>query len=175
MRYRIYLAFILIFAICALASFDMPKGWIAGGTRPNDYEMGVDPGSGQNGKNAATIRSIKKETYGYGTMIQQFSAEKYKGKRLKLSGYLKTRAVDQWAGLLMKVIGKRANPVTGKEVNQIIALDNMYNRFVAGNTDFTMYDIVLDIPDSASSICIGARLNGAGQIWFEGLKVAYQS
>ena len=71
----------------------------------------------------------------------------------------------------MKVIGKRANPVTGKEVNQIIALDNMYNRFVAGNTDFTMYDIVLDIPDSASSICIGARLNGAGQIWFEGLKV----
>ncbi len=161
---------LLLLLAGGLMAYDMPKGWRIGGNRPNDYEMGVEVGSGQNGKNAATIRSYRKEAYGYGVLEQRISSDNYKGKRIKLTGFIKTKNVDHWAGLLMKVESKCTNPVTGKEQRKIIAFDNMYNRLISGNTDFTKYEVILDVPDSASDIEYGARLTGAGQIWFDGLK-----
>ncbi len=160
---------LLLFLVGALMSYDMPKGWIAGGTNPNQYEMGIDEGAGQNGKNAATIRSIREEAFGYGLLEQRFSSDNYKGKRLKLTGYLKTKKVSKWAGLVMKVLSKTINPVTGKEQRKVITYDNMYTRFVNGTTAYTKYEIVLDVPDSSSDIEYGARLTGAGQIWFDQL------
>ena len=157
--------------LCLLAwvlmAYDMPNGWYASGSNPNAYEMGIDPGAGQNGKNAATIRALRPETYGYGRLIQKFASDKYKGKRLKLTGFLRTKNVSEWAGLLMKVEGKSINRVTGKEQNKVLSLDNMYNRFVSGTTHFTKYEIVLDVPDSSSYIMYGLRLTGSGQIWLD--------
>jgi hypothetical protein len=161
---------LLFLLVGTLMAYDVPKGWIISGTRPNEYEMGVDVGAGQGGKNAATIRSYKKEVNGYGRLVQSFSADNYKGKRLKLSGFLKTNNVDEWAGLLMKIESKTVNPYTRREGRKVITSDNMYNRFIHGTTDFTKYEIVLDVPDSAAYIEFGARLTGAGQIWFDRLK-----
>ncbi len=153
-----------------LMAYDMPHGWLKGGSAPLQYEMGTDVGAGQHGKNAATIRSIRQDVNGYGNMVQSIASDRYKGKRLRFTGYLKTKNVDQWAGLLMKVITKKKEPTTGHEYGTIIAYDNMYNRFVNGTQDFTKYEIVLDVPDSATDIVFGARLTGAGQIWFDKLK-----
>jgi len=79
--------------------------------------------------------------------------------------------VDEWAGLVMKIEGKSINPKTGKEVATIISYDNMYSRLINGTNDFKKYEIVLDVPDSSSTIEFGGRLTGAGQIWFERLKL----
>jgi len=46
----------------------------------------------------------------------------------------------------------------------------MQGRAIKGTTDWTLYDIVLDVPDSASNIAFGALLTGKGQIWFDNLK-----
>jgi len=158
---------LLFLLVVALMAYDMPKGWIKESSNPNAYEMGIAHGAGQNGKNAATIRSVMQGANGFGMLVQQFASDNYKGKRLKLTGFLRTKHVDKWAGLLMQVEGKIINPVTGKEERKVLTNDNMYNRFVSGTTDYTKYEIVLDVPDSSSDIVYGLRLTGSGQIWLD--------
>jgi hypothetical protein len=169
--YRKALACSLLFiTVFSLMAYELPKGWRMGGTRPDMYDMGIDEGAGQDGRNAATIRSYKKEVPGYGLLVQSFNAEKYHGKRLKMSAYIKTKNVTEWAGLLMKVEGNVTNPVYHTQRPCILSFDNMYNRLISGTTDYTKYDIVLDVPDTATVITYGARLNGGGQIWFDGIR-----
>ena len=45
----------------------------------------------------------------------------------------------------------------------------MHDRPVKGNTEWTQYDIVLEVPYNASNIAFGALLNGTGQIWFDNI------
>jgi hypothetical protein len=37
----------------ALLSFDLPTGWFSAGSNPANYDMGIDKGAGQDGKNCA--------------------------------------------------------------------------------------------------------------------------
>jgi hypothetical protein len=62
---------LLVGTTIALLSFDLPAGWFAAGSKPKSYEMGIDKGAGQDGKNAATIKSIEKMIKGFGTLMQQ--------------------------------------------------------------------------------------------------------
>jgi len=154
-------------AMVLLMSFDfpMPFGWFAAGSDPKSYDMGTDQGAGQDGKNAATIKSIDKEIKGFGTLMQQCMPGKYLGKRVKMTGYMKTADVQSWAGFWLRVDQKGSQ--------QPLSFDNMYNgksnRSITGTTSWTKYEIVLDVPAEASNIAYGALLNGTGQIWFDNL------
>ncbi len=171
MKSRIIVCTLAVLTIGLLASYDMPKGWTAGGTARNYYEIGTDYGAGQGGKNAGTVRSIYKEIRGNGEMRQSLDAENYKGKRLRLTGYLKTRNVDDWAGLYLRINGPKHTLLLGNEKRTMIARDNMYNRSLKGTNDYTKCEVVLDVPDTADNIMYGAVLNGPGQIWFDRMKL----
>jgi hypothetical protein len=169
-RSAIYLSTVLLLAVVAM-SYDMPRNWRASGSNVRAYKIGTAPGAGHTGKNAGTIRGLKKEMYGYGRMTQTISADNYAGKRLRLSGYLKTQKVSQWAGLLLKAERSTDDPKTGRKITRTLTFDNMYNRSIGGTIDYTRYEVVIDVPDSATSICYGARLTGGGQIWFDDFKL----
>lgn len=158
----IFLRSVLIFgAILALLSFDKPSGWFNAGSKPQSYEMGIDRGSGQSGKNAATIKSKDITIDGFGTLMQQCSPDKYLGKRVRMTGYIKSENVAVWAGLWLRV------DQTGSQ--QPLSFDNMENRPIKGTTGWKKYEIVLDVPDNASLIAFGALLVGTGQIWFDNI------
>jgi hypothetical protein len=93
MKPRIFLLSIVAIATLLFA-YKVPKGWIVAGSMPDKYEMGTDPGSGRNGGNAATIRSEKRHIQGFGTLMQNITPEQYKGKRIRLTGYLRSEGVD---------------------------------------------------------------------------------
>lgn len=82
-----------------------------------------------------------------------------------MSGYLKTKEVKDWAGLWFRIDEEGSDNPLG--------FDNLKNgkkdRSVTGTTDWTKYDIVLDVPDKASNLTYGALLSGSGQIWFDEL------
>jgi hypothetical protein len=40
---------------------------------------------------------------------------------------------------------------------------------VKGNTEWTKYEIVLEVPETTKNIAFGALLHGTGQIWFDNL------
>jgi hypothetical protein len=145
----------------AFLSFDIPTGWKKAGDKPNSYEMGIDKGMGQDGKNAATIKSIDKEIKGFGTLMQQSKPDKYLGKRIRMSAYVKSENVKEWAGLWLRV-----DQVSS---TRYLSFDNMQDRPIKGTTDWKKYEIVLDVPQNSSLLAYGALLSGTGQIWFDNL------
>lgn len=152
----------LLFSLTlTLFSFDLPEGWFKAGSKPGSYDMGIDKGAGQDGKNVATIKSIDKTINGFGTLMQNSSAEKYLGKRVRMSGVMRSKNVKNYAGFWLRV--DQANS------NKPLSFDNMNDRPVTGNTDWKKYEIVLDVPANSSKIAYGALLNGTGQIWFDNL------
>jgi len=154
---------LLVGTTVALLSFDTPTGWFNAGSKPKSYEMGIDKGAGQDGKNAATIKSIDKKIDGFGTLMQQSKPDKYHGKRIKMTGFVKSENVTTWAGLWFRV------DQAGSQ--QPLSFDNMGDRPIKGTTDWTKYEIVLDVPSNASLIAYGALLDGTGQIWFDNITI----
>jgi len=152
---------LLLGTTVALLSFDTLTGWFNAGSKPKSYEMGIDKGAGQDGKNAATIKSIDKKIDGFGTLMQQCKPDKYLGKRVRMTGFVKSENVTAWAGLWLRV------DQSGSQ--QPLSFDNMGDRPIKGTTGWAKYEIVLDVPSNASLIAYGALLDGTGQIWFDSI------
>jgi len=152
---------LIIGTTLALLSFDLPSGWFYAGSKPLSYEMGIDKGAGQSGKNAATIKSKDLKIDGFGTLMQQCRPDKYLGKRVRMTGYVKSENVTSWAGLWLRV------DQSGSQ--QALSFDNMENRPIKGTTGWKKCEIVLNVPTNASLIAFGALLSGTGQIWFDNI------
>lgn len=160
---KILKRFLFVAIVCTLFAFDFDEaeGWFKAGSAPGSYDMGIDKGAGPNGTNAASIKSIKKKIDGFGTLMQNSIPDKYKGKKVRMIGSIKSKDVDGWAGLWLRVD-------EGKDkAAKSYALDNMYERAVKGTTEWTKYELVLDVPEKATNISFGALLHGVGQIWFD--------
>jgi hypothetical protein len=78
-----------------------------------------------------------------------------------MSGYVKSENVVSWAGLWLRV------DQSGSQ--QSLSFDNMQSRPIKGTTAWKKYEIVLDVPSTASMIAFGALLDGTGQIWFDSI------
>ena len=124
--------------------------------------MGVEKSIDEGKKNTATIKSIENEINGFGTLMQNSLPKEFLGKRIKMSGEMKSSDVKSWAGFWLRVDQEKSK--------KPLAFDNMSERPVKGNSDWTKYEIVLDIPKEASNLAYGALLNGTGQIWFDNIK-----
>ena len=144
-----------------LPSETLPAGWFMAGSHPTDYEAGVTPDA-IDGHAAAYLRA-KVASAGFGTIMQQFKADAYRGQRLRLSALVRSEDVERWGGLWMRVDG------TGRSS---IAFDNMHDRPITGTTDWTRHAIVLDVADSESAkIAFGVLLNGPGKLWIADVKI----
>jgi hypothetical protein len=165
MKKRLLTLILLTGISVILFSFEIPTGWVIAGDKPKSYDMGIDKGAGQDGKNAATIKSIKNKIDGFGTLMQTCLPDKYYGKRIRMSGFLKANNVTDWASFWLRIDQKGSSETLG--------FDNMHdgkkNRSITGTTDWKKYEIVLDVPLNASDLAYGALLSGTGQIWFDNL------
>ena len=160
---------LLITAMGVLLSFDLPIGWIKRGSDPDKYEMGIEKGVGQNSKNAATIKSIEKKIDGFGTLMQTCLPGKYLSKRVKMTGYMKSKDVLGWASFWMRVDRSDTTLQGDSVLRKTVSFDNMEDRSIKGTTDWKKYEIVLDVPTNASRISFGGMLIGTGQICFDNL------
>jgi hypothetical protein len=135
-----------------------PAGWFLTGKDPTSYAIETDTAVFHEGKSSARLASIRSPV-GFGTLMQNFDASDYLGKRLQLSAYVKADKVKNWAGLWMRVDG--ANP------NSPLAFDNMQGRPVRGTQDWKRYEIVLDIGPDAKAIAFGILLDDEGTVWLD--------
>jgi hypothetical protein len=133
-------------------------GWMLAGDAPSDFAIAVDPAVKKAGHASGTIRSVIDKPKGFGTLMQQSAPTSYLGKRLKLSAMIKSENVASWAGLWMRIDG------SGK---RSLAFDNMQNRPIKGTTDWTRYDVVLDVASEATNLAFGVLLDGPGQVWID--------
>jgi hypothetical protein len=95
--------------------------------------------------------------------MQQFRADAYRGQRLRLSATVRALDVAEWAGLWMRVDGDRKSS---------LAFDNMQDRPITGTAGWTRYAVVLDVPESESTvIAFGVLLRGDGEIWMADVRL----
>jgi hypothetical protein len=52
----------------------------------------------------------------------------------------------------------------------MLAFDNMQSRPIKASTDWTKYDVVLDVPEQAEQISFGLLLTGRGETWVDDMK-----
>jgi hypothetical protein len=148
-----------------LSAQEAPKGWIQAGANPGDYEMSVDPHGGRTGAACAYIKAKTPDSRTFGTLMQTFDAAEYKGKRLRLSAWVRSADIRNWAGLWMRVDG----PPDSRGVPTLLGFDNMQSRPIKGTTDWKRHEVVLDVPAEARSVNFGILLSGAGQAWLDGV------
>jgi len=138
-----------------------PQTWFASGSRPDDYEMGGDPTVSHGTDSAGFIRSKVSEIDGFGTWMTKIEPGKYAGHGIRMTAFVKTTDVENWAGLWLRVDG-----AGGKQ----LSFDNMGNRPIKGTTDWQQYEIILDVPENSTGIFYGIILNGTGEAWIDGLQ-----
>jgi len=151
---------LLLTGLVLVAQATLPRGWLLAGTKPSEYEVGVDVDQMYQGHATAFLKSKTLNADGFGTLMQSIKAEQYLGRKVRLSGLVKSEEVLGWAGLWMRV-DKEKSPV---------AFDNMENRAIKGTTGWQRYDVVLDVPKDATAISFGILLAGSGVVWLNGTK-----
>lgn len=171
---KLFLAFLVLFisitADCqtkkALSKFNFdfeniengfPSGWNKN-ANPN-YTHVLDSANVKSGKYAVSIE-FKKGIPAFDSWTFTIP-DNYAGRKITLSGYIKTENVtDGYAGLWMRI-------------DPSIAFDNMGKNGVKGTTDWTKYEITLDMnPEKTKQIVLGGLLAGKGKMWIDDLKVS---
>ena len=140
----------------------VPPGWFIAGKAPGDYQMGLDRGQAHTGRGSAVVRARVPHPASFGTLMQTFAPDDYRDRRLRLSAWMKSDAVESWAGMWMRVDG---------ESGRVLSFDNMQSRAIKGTTDWRRYDIVLDVPREATLISLGLLLDGPGAIWIDDIAI----
>ncbi|HSH75486.1 MAG TPA: hypothetical protein VLA09_07385 [Longimicrobiales bacterium] len=143
----------------------MPVGWYALGTENGDYAAGTDlsrrdRGQGQRG---ATIHSRTTTPSSFALLQQSIQAQEFLGRRVRLSGFIKTAAGvpgDRWGSTA--ALWMRVNGPSGSE-----SADYMNARPIRQDSDWTMYEVVLDVPRNAVGLTFGVLMSGPGQVWLD--------
>jgi len=125
------------------------------------FIMGRDPSVFHGGHASGTIKATTDDKKGWQSLTQGIRADSFRGKRIRLRGFVKTKAVSTYAGLWMRV----------DTIDHQAEFDNMSNRIIMGTTDWKAYTVVLDVPIDAVAIFFGGVMMGTGQSWFDDLSI----
>ena len=150
-----------IFALASSSRAPLPPGWVVAGESPEQYEAGVDLTQTISGKGAKYIHNVAGDGKSWGTLMQMFSAEKYRGQRVRLRARVKTKEVSGWAGLWMRV------DVPG----QRSVLYNSQDKPIKGSADWQQRSVVLDVGPGANALAFGVIQNGSGEVWIDDVKL----
>lgn len=142
-------------------------GWFLAGDKPQDYRMGSDATAPHGGKASGYLRATSDSLGGFGTLMQTAKADPYRGTRVRMSGWAKADGVADWAGLWMRVDGPDK-----RKTQRSLSFDNMQNRPIKGTSDWTRYEIVLDVPPASIEIAFGILLQGIGEVRLDDVQFA---
>jgi hypothetical protein len=165
MNYKVLVAAALAATAVHAAEIDekLPQPWFKNGAAPavQQCTAGVDVTIEQQGTRNMTLK-CDATVEGFVGVMQSFSADEYRGKRVQFSALVKSDGIEGWGGLWMR-IDEAAKPG--------VAFDNMQNRAIKGTTDWTPYSVVLDVSPNAQGIFFGTLMSGKGQLWISNLRL----
>ncbi len=132
-----------------------PNDWRSFGS--SDYKIEIDSATAQHGKKSVLI-SYNGTNPDYKTLLYTIPA-KYSGKKIKLSGYIKTENVEGNAGIWIRI-----DPKAG--------FGDLGDTKITGTTNWKHYEVTIDYDVSkAKEIVIGGLLDGKGKMWLDNLEV----
>jgi serine/threonine protein kinase len=143
----------------ASADKELPAGWDRGGWNPTVFEIRTDREVVHRGRASGCIFARNGEEGDWATLVQTIRADRFRGRRVRLSAFLRSENVWEGAALWMSIDG-----IDGR-----LAFDGMKNRLVRGTTDWRRYEIVLDVPEESTALSFGLLLIGGsrGKAWID--------
>jgi hypothetical protein len=143
----------------------LPAGWSIDGSGPQVTEVRRTCDDAHGGRCSVRLTSEGAPAVGgfgpgFGALTQRVSAAEYAGRRVALSGWLKTK--DAKAARLWLRADAGAT---------VAAFDNMDDRPVVGTEPWTRYTLTIDVPQGASAVAFGVLLTGRGSVWADDLEL----
>lgn len=131
------------------------------GANPSSFEAVVDTAIAHSGTQCAHMYPRKNTgSDEWGTLMQQIAPGEFLGKRVLMSLWCKTKKVSGWVAPWMRVDGEKRSDT--------VSFDNFCTRQIKGTTDWTQYQIVLDVPQKSTNVAFGVMLGGGdGQLWID--------
>ncbi len=166
------LALLLIASIVAQRPVGLPPHWcflLAANGRYPSYEAGVDRAMRHHGRVSAYLRRGSGADFGLSSQIvgQYVRADRYRGKRVCLRGYLRTLNATS-AGLMLRIEGEQGELLGFYNG----AAPRGHEPQAKQTTDWARYEIVLDVPARAIGITFGFALYGVGEVWSDGMALS---
>ncbi len=84
------------------------------------------------------------------------------GKRIRITGWMKTSDVRNWAGVDMAVANAGGH---------IFAYDGMFDRALHGTTEWQQVEFVTDVPREPCVIALSPTLCGTGEMWCDDFQI----
>jgi hypothetical protein len=152
-------------AITSVPRAQVPEGWHVGSTTPEHYVLEVDPQVAHGGR--ASGRLVQRESGSEsiaGGVNQAIRAQEYRGKRIRLSGFVRAQDAT-WAMSWLRVEGPRG------EGAYALALSNTADRPISGTADWQRFEHVLDVAPEAEALVFGVLTRGPGRIWVDDVAI----
>ncbi len=138
-----------------------PEAWLLTGQDTAHYRLSRDDEVAYAGEASMRLAARgNRRNSQWAVSVQMVDATAYRGKRMRLRGYLRGEEVRS-GGLWLRVDGI----IDGNYA--MLALDNAEDRRVEGTQDWAIQDIVVDVPPESVTILFGAMITGDGKIWVD--------
>jgi AraC family transcriptional regulator len=157
-----------IFGVASAAD-SIPAHWFLSGypSPPRgEYSVALERTLAYEGTGSGLLKSIAPNAQ-HGTLMQSAAADSYKGKKIKLRAFLRSRDVIQRAGLWV-----RSNDAAGT----VLTFRNCFSpgarqSFVRGDSDWRAAEISLDVPATAVELAFGVQMVGTGSVWIDNVTI----
>src|SRR5439155_27317308 len=127
------------------------------------FTFGIDPAVVRTpGDPAGLIACANPNPTGVGARGFLTLPQPYRGKRVRLTAYLKTENVTRMAGIQLVATGDDSRDATA---------DPFGMPPVRGTTDWTRCSAVIDVPANASTVQFAGALWGPGKVWMDDFRI----
>lgn len=111
----------------------------------------------------AATGTYKKTDNSSSTTYQVDDGSALYGKRISVTGWIKTKDVQGWVGAFVIIVGK-----DGRHFQY----DDMSDRPIRGTKDWQQVEIVTDLPDEPCMVYFGPDLYGPGELWGDDFQIS---
>jgi len=142
--------------VAAQVDVAIAPGWSAPATP--SYQSSVDRTIAHSGKSSLMVKAIAPNPQGY-AVRQKIRADAFRGKRIRLSGWLKPDDAIEGGALWLRI----------DMLNGDYILDSMMELSGRTQQGWTRREVVAQVPNDAVGISFGLRMIGQGRIWADDL------
>lgn len=123
----------IIFSSCSKKTnkFAESDNWYLSGSSESNYK--IEKSTAEfNGKPVYHIICMNAADTGFGTIMKNIYSGTFTGKRIRLTGWIKTEKMSGSAAMWMRIDEGYGSNMYGS----MLAFDNMNNRLITGNNDW---------------------------------------
>ncbi|MBX7116603.1 MAG: hypothetical protein K1X64_19915 [Myxococcaceae bacterium] len=148
--------------LSAYAANGVIPGWFVSGGGRADYVATKDTSVKKSGTSSARFTTQGK-TDKYGTLMQAFNPQRYAGKRVRLSAWVKTQGATGRVDLWSRVQAANS-PGDGPGIAGSLTR-------LPETSDWKRYEHVFDVSADGVSLQYGVGLQGPGTLWLDNVKL----